>query len=117
MGTRSVGEGPAHPLLTGTSYQTSEDLSALGSWRVRYGEWVSSEQREARVDLPPLPAPSADADERGRAVMARWVARHGAPSLEHYRRVYEQAGLEWPGDDEVCRRHFVAAGPIAGPAA
>lgn len=78
---------------------------------------MNSEQREAGNGLPPLPARGCDADERGRAVMARWVARHGAPSLQHYRLVYEQADLEWPGEDEVRRRHFVDAGAAAGPAA
>lgn len=40
--------------------------------------------------------------------MARMVARFGAPTLEHYRPVYQQAGAPWPGDDEVRRLHPVA---------
>ena len=40
--------------------------------------------------------------------MARLVARHGAPTLDDYRRTYEAAGLEWPGDDEIRCRHPVA---------
>lgn len=40
--------------------------------------------------------------------MARWVARHGAPTIEHFRRVYEQAELDWPGEEEIRRRHLVA---------
>lgn len=31
--------------------------------------------------LPPLAPPDANDDERARAIMARMVARHGAPSL------------------------------------
>jgi hypothetical protein len=27
----------------------------------------------------------------------------GAPTLEHYRRVYAACGVPWPGDDEVRR--------------
>lgn len=63
--------------------------------------------------LPPWPEPDATDDERGRAVMARFVARHGAPSLEHYRRVYAACGADWPGDDEIRRRHPVAGEPAA----
>ena len=72
-----------------------------------------SQHHAASEELPPLPAPDADPDERGRAVMARIVARSGRPTLEHYRRVYDQLGSEWPGEDEVRRRHFVDADPAA----
>jgi hypothetical protein len=58
--------------------------------------------------LPPLAGPEATDRERGKAVMARFVARHGAPSLERYRQVYEQVGVAWPGDQEVRQRHVVA---------
>ncbi|MGH3722376.1 MAG: hypothetical protein ACRDRI_26755 [Pseudonocardiaceae bacterium] len=58
--------------------------------------------------LPPLAAPEAGEDERARAIMARMVARHGAPSLEDYRRAYAGFGAEWPGDEEIRRRHIVA---------
>lgn len=70
-------------------------------------------QRHVDDGLPPLPGPDASDDERGRVVMARFVARHGAPPLEDYRRVYAGAGAEWPGDDEIRRRHPVAP-DIAG---
>ncbi|HEU0087875.1 MAG TPA: hypothetical protein VFQ77_09515 [Pseudonocardiaceae bacterium] len=63
--------------------------------------------------LPPLPGPEATEDQRAEAVMARFVARHGAPTLEHYRRVYDSCGAPWPGDDEIRRRHPVAAEPAA----
>jgi hypothetical protein len=39
--------------------------------------------------------------------MARMVARHGAPSLEDYRRAYASFGVEWPDDEEIRRRHMV----------
>lgn len=70
-------------------------------------------QRHVDDGFPPLPGPDASDDERGRVVMARFVARHGAPPLEDYRRVYAGAGAEWPGDDEIRRRHPVAP-DIAG---
>ncbi|MPZ67351.1 MAG: hypothetical protein GEU83_18225 [Pseudonocardiaceae bacterium] len=57
--------------------------------------------------LPPLAAPDASDDERARAIVARMVARFGAPSIEDYRRVYEQSGMPWPGGDEIRRRHPV----------
>ncbi|MDN5917941.1 MAG: hypothetical protein L0I76_23075 [Pseudonocardia sp.] len=61
--------------------------------------------------LPPLAGPDAGADERGHAVMARMVARFGAPTLDDYRRAYAGCGASWPGDDEIRRRH-----PVAEPA-
>jgi hypothetical protein len=64
-------------------------------------------QAETAV-LPPLPPPEASDDERARAIMARMVARFGAPSLEDYRRAYAGFGAEWPGDEEIRRRHPVA---------
>ena len=66
-------------------------------------------QRHADEDLPPLAPPDASDQERNRSIVARMVARHGAPSLDDYRHVYAACGLDWPGDDEVRRRHPVAA--------
>ena len=40
--------------------------------------------------------------------MARMVARYGAPTLEDYRRAYAGFGADWPGDEEIRRRHIVA---------
>ena len=60
------------------------------------------------TSLPPLASPEASDDERARAIMARMVARFGAPSMQDYRRAYAGFGAEWPGDDEVRRRHPVA---------
>ena len=61
--------------------------------------------------LPALAGSDASADERGRAIVARMVARHGAPSIEDYRRVYASCGVPWPGDEEIRRRYPV--GPAA----
>jgi hypothetical protein len=36
------------------------------------------------------------------------VAATVAPSIEDYRRVYEQSGAPWPADEEIRRRHPVA---------
>ncbi len=36
------------------------------------------------------------------------VARYGAPSIEDYRRAYAGFGSEWPGNEEIRRRHIVA---------
>jgi hypothetical protein len=58
--------------------------------------------------LPPLAPPGASDDERGRAIEARMVARFGAPTIEDYRRAYAGFGIEWSGDEEICRRHTVA---------
>ena len=67
------------------------------------------QQRELDAEgLPPLAPPDASDDERGRAIEARMVARHGAPSIEDYRRAYAGGGAEWPGDAEIRRRHIVA---------
>ncbi|HEU0089065.1 MAG TPA: hypothetical protein VFQ77_15695 [Pseudonocardiaceae bacterium] len=68
-----------------------------------------TQQHQANTaGLPPLPPTDASDDERARAIMARMVARFGAPSLEDYRRAYAGIGAEWPGDEEIRRRHPVA---------
>lgn len=67
---------------------------------------------QAGESLPPLAGPDATDDERSAAIVARMVARYGAPSLEDYRRVYAACRAVWPGDDEIHRRH-----PVADPAA
>lgn len=69
---------------------------------------VIQQQQLDAEGLPPLAPPEASADERGRAIEARMVARYGAPSLEDYRRAYSAFGAEWPGDEEIRRRHIVA---------
>jgi hypothetical protein len=69
---------------------------------------VTQRHQAETAGLPPLPPPEADDDERAQAIMARMVARFGAPSLEDYRRAYAGFGAEWPGDEEIRRRHPVA---------
>jgi hypothetical protein len=73
------------------------------AWRA-----VTVHEVNAAGGLPPLAPPGASDDERARAIMARFVARHGAPSLEDYRRAYAGCGVPWPGDEEIRRRHPVA---------
>ena len=46
--------------------------------------------------------PDSD-DARASSVVSRMVDRHGAPSLAHYRAVYADLGLDWPGDEEIRR--------------
>ena len=65
-------------------------------------------QQQEEHGLPPLAPPDASADEQGRAIETRMVARYGAPTIDDYRRAYAGFGAEWPGDDEVRRRHIVA---------
>jgi hypothetical protein len=69
---------------------------------------VTQQHHAEAAGLPPLAPPDASDDDRARAIMARMVARYGAPSLEDYRRAYAGFGAEWPGDDEIRRRHLVA---------
>jgi antitoxin (DNA-binding transcriptional repressor) of toxin-antitoxin stability system len=38
----------------------------------------------------------------------RMAARFGAPTLKHYRRVYEALRQPWPGDEEIRARYPVA---------
>ncbi|MCA1836149.1 MAG: hypothetical protein LC721_07415, partial [Actinobacteria bacterium] len=72
-----------------------------------------TQQHKVDDGLPPLPDPGATDAERGEAIMVRLVARIGAPSLADYRRAYAGCGAPWPGDDEIRRRHAVAADPFA----
>lgn len=77
---------------------------------------VTEQHTRASDGLPPLAPPDADDEERARAVVARFVARFGAPPLEDYRRVYASMGFSWPGDDEI-RSQFPVADPAASSAA
>lgn len=83
-----------------------------GGQRWRRLPGLASVGRVSTHELPPLASPDADPDERGASIEARLVARKGvAPRLDDYRRSYAACGLEWPGDDEVRRRH-----PVSEPA-
>ena len=70
-------------------------------------------QRHVDAGLPPLASLEARDEERDQAIVARMIARHGAPSLHDYRRVYAACGLDWPGNEEIRRRHPVATDPAA----
>jgi hypothetical protein len=73
-----------------------------------YPRAMTSRRDAAAVDgLPPLASADAAPDERGRAIEARLAARHGAPTLAELRRAYATFGAEWPGDEEIRRRHEV----------
>jgi hypothetical protein len=70
---------------------------------------MKDDQWPAVTDLPPLAPLGASDDERARSIVARLIARKGAPpSVEDYRRPYAACGLEWPGEDEIRRRHPVS---------
>ncbi len=77
-----------------------------------YRAHVTQQQHQLGECLPPLAAPDASDDERARAIEARMVARHGAPSIEDYRRAYDGFGAEWPGEQEIRRRHLVAPNSV-----
>lgn len=54
----------------------------------RYSAPMTQKDHRVGADrLPPLAPAEASASERARAVVARMVARHGAPSVEDYRQV------------------------------
>jgi hypothetical protein len=69
---------------------------------------VIQQEHQLGAGLPPLAAPDASDHERSQAIVARMVARFGAPTIEDYHRVYDQSGVPWPGDEEIRRRHPVA---------
>ena len=62
------------------------------------------------ADLVPAGADSraAQAQQAARAITQRMADQFGAPTLAHYRRVYESCGQPWPGDEEIRRRFPVA---------
>lgn len=74
--------------------------------RVTRGEVVHLVQDGRPVaDLVPAGADSTAAQtlQVARAITQRMAARFGAPTLAHYRRVYESCGQPWPGDEEIRR--------------
>ena len=74
---------------------------------------MSQQQERGAGQLPPMPSGSASAAERARGFELRQAARYGAPTLDDLRRAYAGWGQQWPGDDEVRRRHVVAERPVA----
>lgn len=79
--------------------------------RVARGEVVHL-VREGRpvADLVPAGAGSraGQAQHAARAITQRMADRFGAPTMAHYRRVYESCGHPWPGEEEIRRRFPVA---------
>ncbi|MCD2191586.1 hypothetical protein [Actinomycetospora soli] len=66
---------------------------------------------DAEHDGSEMAAREQRAAERPAACVAATeyhAARFGAPTLEHYRAVYAQAGASWPGEAFV-RRHYPVA--------
>jgi antitoxin (DNA-binding transcriptional repressor) of toxin-antitoxin stability system len=90
-----------------------EDPAALARAidRVARGEVVHL-VRDGRpvADLVPAGADSrvAQARHAAQTITQRMADRFGAPTLAHYRRVYESCGQPWPGDEEIRRRFPVA---------
>jgi antitoxin (DNA-binding transcriptional repressor) of toxin-antitoxin stability system len=71
----------------------------------------SGPSNDAELEGSEMEAREQRAAERPAACVAAsdyHAARFGAPTLEHYRAVYAQAGASWPGEDFV-RRHYPVA--------
>ncbi len=51
---------------------------------------------------------TSESVDTGIEIAWEMAAEFGAPTLDHYRRVYAACGVAWPGDDEV-RRHLPVA--------
>jgi len=79
--------------------------------RVARGEVVHL-VRDGRpvADLVPVgtDVSAARAQRAARAITERMADRFGAPTVAHYRRVYESCGQPWPGDEEIRRLFPVA---------
>lgn len=77
--------------------------------RVAHGEVVHL-VRDGRpvADLVPAAATDSSATQAARAITQRMADRFGAPTLAHYRRVYESCAQPWPGEEEIRRRFPVA---------
>lgn len=90
-----------------------EDPAALARAidRVVRGEIVHL-VRDGRpvADLVPVgtDVSAARAQQTARAITQRMAERFGAPTVAHYRRVYESCGRPWPGEQEIRRRFPVA---------
>ena len=96
-----------------SSGRTRTSLNMLSEQHVYWGPRVllparldsshmSDFEPEPGVPLPPEQKAKAD------RILAERVTKNGAPTLEHYRRVYAACDLGWPGDEEIRRLYPVA---------
>lgn len=68
-----------------------------------------------RSDDGPQPAVPLPPEQKALAdqLLAESVADIGAPTLAHYRDVYANLGLDWPGDAEIRAMYPVADGVLS----
>jgi antitoxin (DNA-binding transcriptional repressor) of toxin-antitoxin stability system len=90
-----------------------EDPAALARAidRVTRGEVVHLVRGGLPVaDLVPAGADfmTPQALQAAQEITQRMADRFGAPTLAHYRRVYDSCGQPWPGEEEIRRRFPVA---------
>lgn len=64
---------------------------------------------EPQPGVPLPPEQNAIADQ----LLAESVADIGAPTLAHYRDVYANLGLDWPGDAKIRAMYPVADGVLS----
>lgn len=105
--------------MTGASEASADDPRAVAEAisRAADGEVVHL-VRDGRpvADVVPAVDNAVNSTDRGfdrdwmsaRKTSQRMAARFGAPTLEHYRRVYQSLQVPWPGDAEIRRRYPVA---------
>jgi hypothetical protein len=68
-----------------------------------------------RRDFEPQPGVPLPPEQKAVAdhLLAESVADIGAPTLAHYRDVYANLGLDWPGDTEIRALYPVADGVLS----
>ena len=107
--------GDTIPAMTGASEASADDPRAVAEAisRAADGEVIHL-VRDGRPVADVVPAvsstdPGSDRDWiAARQTSQRMADRFGAPTLEHYRRVYQSLQVPWPGDAEIRRRYPVA---------
>ena len=105
--------------MTGASEASADDPRAVTEAisRAAEGEVVHL-VRDGRpvADVVPAVSSTQRGSDRGsdrdwmtaRETSQRMAARFGAPTMDHYRRVYQALQVPWPGDAEIRRRYPVA---------
>lgn len=66
---------------------------------------------QAVADIVPATlaqASRADRHAQALAIERRHAERFGAPTLTHYRKIYQSSGWPWPGDEAIRRDYLVA---------